>query len=33
MLHTTYFRRKLSKKADDRILAIEQAIIGPSVSE
>lgn len=33
LMNTLYYRRKLSKKADERVLAIEKAIIGPSASE
>jgi ADP-ribose pyrophosphatase len=30
LLHTIYYRRKLNKKADERILKVEEEIIGPS---
>lgn len=33
LLHTLHYRRKLSKKADARILSIEQALIGPTANE
>jgi ADP-ribose pyrophosphatase len=33
LLHTLYYRRKLSKKADDRIVKVEEAIIGSSTQD